>query len=1046
MPIGKKTYQVSLCGARGLCSGVMGGDSITELKGAFVDRVGWVTTFDILRYLQMGYRVWAPDSRRIHIHGDYTTYGFFLGPSQWMLCRQSREEPPDLLMQVSFGLFKDGSTEPYSSLVAIPEEFQLGRRVMPWELKPALRYRMRRELPGAEDLAAELMRGESFLGRFLGNHGGPDQEALDTIAASALACAKITPDYSRKPCLNYADHRGTLQVAGDADPPTSKTQIELLQRMAKRSDPQREPISLETVAESLLSLLQSAFQSDFRGEILGFGSESQPMEGTTSQADPRVPEAQETSDAGARGLVTSSSVSQGPDVNRGSPYPIIGVDQEYLSFFYPHSFVTLLVDGVEVPEPRDIPNKGLCDRCLQLDYGAEIQWSTSDVTVDIGTAKELFERTDCRFCRLLAIGCREALENSQRAKSTPSRVWSYQPTFFEPENLQLALHRSNQHIHNFHLHLQMQPTRGGYLWMGPVHSLYDTCAELRGISRLETKTSWDVETIKDLISECELEHGSACEVKSPLTDEHELILVDVSNKCLVKKRFSRSDQPLRYAALSYVWGSQTQFLTLKENLTELQKPGALDQQQLQSVVVDSMAVAAALKLQYLWVDTLCIVQDDHDNKMAQIRQMAEIYGSSWITIVALSGESSSAPLPGVSTRRPQLIEKVDVDPMTIQLSDLPTVMTGRTYEKRAWTYQERLMSRRCLYFTENQAYFECASGSVGEQIKYLPTTIDRIDVNELRDLVGGSDSDAAAPLDIRRLSYFSAIMAQYSSRRLTDPGDIANAFDGIRTVLKQRIGWRLLLGMPSGVLDWALLWLPWGLLNRRVRDPQTQIPRLIGPSWSWMAWEGEASYSEYVYHSRLLFRRVRPCVGQFVVRVEGGDAIAVPRCASEIWHPEVNEKLVAQWDGAYAQRALQDLDRLSEIDVASSPVLEFGGETVPFASLEKSAITWACTGEGYGMHTNGDLRHGYWKSINDYVSNAADPDGFELVRMATVDMYRGAKGMAGTEERNWQVEDATVVMLLEWKQKVAQRIAIGVLRRAEDWEKLPRSNKQIRLG
>lgn len=1034
MPINKQTYWVSLCGGRGLCSGALGGDSIEALEGAFVDRVGWVTVTDILRYLQMGYRVWAPNSRRIHIHGDYMTYKFFLRPPQWLLCLQSHEHPPDLLMQVSFGLFKDESTEPYSSLIAIPEELQLGRRVMPWELKPALRYRMKRELSGADDLAAELMRGGSFLGRFLGNTGGSSREVTASIAASARAYANTTPDYSRKSCLNYADHRGTR--AADANPPTSKRQVELLQHMAKRAHPGRESISIEAIGKSLLSQLRSAFQREFRGEILGLASDAEGEE-----------------------LVTSTlSTSQGPDIISGSPYPIIGVDHEYLGFFYPDSFVTLLVDGVEVPEPRALPNKGLCDRCLQLDFHAQIQWSNADVEIDIGTAKELFERTGCRFCRLLSIGCREALENSKRAESTPSRVWSYQPSFPEPESLRIGLCRNPQNIHNFHLHLQMTPTRGGYLWMGPVHSLYDSCAELRGVTRLETKTLWDVDTITGLISQCESEHGSACEVKSRLTDQHELLLVDVSNKCLVKKRFGPFDQPpLRYAALSYVWGQQTQFLTLKENLADLQKPGALDQQQLQSVIVDSMAVATALKLQYLWVDTLCIVQDDHGNKMAQIRQMAEIYGSSWITIVALSGESSSALLPGVSARRPQLIEKVDVDPMTIQLSDLPTVMTGRTYEKRAWTYQERLMSRRCLYFTENQAYFECAGGSVGEQIKYLPNTVDRINVNELRDLVGMSDSDAATPQavlglspDIRRLSRFSTIMAQYSSRRLTDPGDIENAFAGIRTVIKQTLGWRLLLGMPCGVLDWALLWLPWGLLDRRVRvDPQTQVSQLVGPSWSWMAWEGEASYSEYVYHSRLLFRRVRPRVGQFVVRAqEGGDAIVVPRCPSEIWHPEVGERLeaVARKDDAYAQKTRQDLDRLAEIDVASAPVLEFEGETAPFASLERGAITWACTGESYGTLLGGDFRHGYAAKITGYVSSAPDPDAFELVRMATVDMYRGAVGMAGTEERNWQVEDTTVVMLLERKQSLVQRVAIGFLRSAEDWEKLPRSSKPIRLS
>jgi len=75
MPIGKETYQVSLCGARGGCNvGILGEGATKPLAGAFVDRIGWVTSYDILRYLHMGYRVWAPDSRRIHIHGDYMAY------------------------------------------------------------------------------------------------------------------------------------------------------------------------------------------------------------------------------------------------------------------------------------------------------------------------------------------------------------------------------------------------------------------------------------------------------------------------------------------------------------------------------------------------------------------------------------------------------------------------------------------------------------------------------------------------------------------------------------------------------------------------------------------------------------------------------------------------------------------------------------------------------------------------------------------------------------------------------------------------------------
>ena len=140
------------------------------------------------------------------------------------------------------------------------------------------------------------------------------------------------------------------------------------------------------------------------------------------------------------------------------------------------------------------------------------------------------------------------------------------------------------------------------------------------------------------------------------------------------------------------------------------------------------------------------------------------------------------------------------------------------------------------------------------------------------------------------------------------------------------------------------------------------------------------------------------------------------------------------------------LDRLADIGIADSAILEFYGEMVPFASLGERAITWACTGEGYGMLVGGDSRLGYAKRLQEYVANDVGAGYFELVKLATVDVYRGAVGMGVSEEKNWEIEDAIVVILLEWKDEVAQRVAIGYLQSAEIWEKLPRGRKLISLG
>jgi len=226
------------------------------------------------------------------------------------------------------------------------------------------------------------------------------------------------------------------------------------------------------------------------------------------------------------------------------------------------------------------------------------------------------------------------------------------------------------------------------------------------------------------------------------SSKHEIMLVDVLNKCLVTRQLGddQAETPLRYAALSDIWGTQKQFLT--PHATPRGAPPArcpepaasTDRGVGQHSRRRRLEAAISLGQQVMHragrrrQQTRADRTDDCHLRLG----VAHHCGTFWHLI-------QHTPT-GVSTRRPQLIEKVDVDPMTIQLSDLPTLMTGRTYETRAWTYQERLVSRRCVYFSENQAYFECARGSVGEQVKYLPNTIDRIDVNELRDFVASSSS------------------------------------------------------------------------------------------------------------------------------------------------------------------------------------------------------------------------------------------------------------------------------------------------------------------
>jgi hypothetical protein len=126
-------------------------------------------------------------------------------------------------------------------------------------------------------------------------------------------------------------------------------------------------------------------------------------------------------------------------------------------------------------------------------------------------------------------------------------------------------------------------------------------------------------------------------------------IVDVNQQCV---------RPLpdhaQFVALSYVWGiNQINLFQLStENLVELEKPGSLARHILPQTIQDSMEVCRKVGQRYLWVDRLCILQDDNSgHKTKQLDQMSAIYQQASFTIVASAGQDASYGLPGVSKPR-----------------------------------------------------------------------------------------------------------------------------------------------------------------------------------------------------------------------------------------------------------------------------------------------------------------------------------------------------------------------------------------------------------
>ncbi|KAI7779905.1 heterokaryon incompatibility protein (HET) domain-containing protein [Diaporthe eres] len=178
-------------------------------------------------------------------------------------------------------------------------------------------------------------------------------------------------------------------------------------------------------------------------------------------------------------------------------------------------------------------------------------------------------------------------------------------------------------------------------------------------------------------------------------------------------RVREVEMPCRYACLSYVWGKgrQTQYTTATRE--SLEAPRALQGVDLPQTIQDAIKVTIEAGLQYLWVDALCILQDDPTDKVKIISKMGPIYGGATLTIIASTNTDPHEGLPGMGTAHrcvAQDTATIHGLKLAVGLHDprqpIPDI-DGSVWSSRAWTFQERALSGRSVYFTRSQMVFKC---------------------------------------------------------------------------------------------------------------------------------------------------------------------------------------------------------------------------------------------------------------------------------------------------------------------------------------------------
>ncbi|CAG9975211.1 unnamed protein product [Clonostachys byssicola] len=295
-----------------------------------------------------------------------------------------------------------------------------------------------------------------------------------------------------------------------------------------------------------------------------------------------------------------------------------------------------------------------------------------------------------------------------------------------------------------------------------------------------------------------------------------------------------------YTTLSHRWGTE-KFLSLKSsNLKAFQK--RLPDAALTPTFVDAMHATLCLGYQYIWIDSICILQDSVDDWSKESQKMGAYYSNS-ICNLAASKASNGSGSGLFAARDPFAAQSCSVKEtwkntspqFTFHVHDLMTQFGENVYGcelgDRGWVFQETLLAPRVLYFGSDQIYWDCLclraceacptqwiGLSYKNKIGQMPTYMlsEYCETNRLSDVLR-----------------WESVVEEYSSCDLTYPEkDRLVALSGIGRAFGSPADY--LAGLWRDDIAKQLLWRPGQHVKRHAA--------YIAPSWSWASMNGSVTY------------------------------------------------------------------------------------------------------------------------------------------------------------------------------------------------------------
>jgi hypothetical protein len=451
-------------------------------------------------------------------------------------------------------------------------------------------------------------------------------------------------------------------------------------------------------------------------------------------------------------------------------------------------------------------------------------------------------RTRCPLCTIVQTGVQIWLDHYQEAENTnPGWHHFYKKSYAFPKEETLWLTKRFGGGDGF-IVLTRNPIKTGVYFITGVNFAVEAGSPvaskllLKPIER-DSGSRQTLDIAASLVSNCIKKHERCAKELTPLPSR----VIDVdSTGDTIRLIDCPADLKGKYISLSHCWGSSETLTTTQESYEARTKGIPLSH--LPKTFLDAVIIARHLGIRYVWIDSLCIMQENVADWARESGRMRDIYSNAYIVVAANHARDGSEGCFHQRPARPEskfnLPELGETYTQLLYPGDEWT-FSGIGFEEeplsgRGWALQERVLARRILHYNTRQIYLECNHGIVGED----GCRFENRYCCNLSDLEEGKESESkkgsSKQLGLEH-TIWNSLLWSYGQRKLTKATDKLPAMSGIAKLLKSRLEAQYVAGLWGDALIEGLAWQ--GIGHRA----PTSTTEYTGPSWSWASYDGIAA-------------------------------------------------------------------------------------------------------------------------------------------------------------------------------------------------------------